>query len=317
MRAEFPCPACGASDWRLGASYAYRSHEHADVSSELDDFTRLRRKVLFEVYCPGQDEVILRARWCSHCGFAAYSPRPGESDIAAKYRFLQSAEGDIGGSPASERGRLMERRRAERTYGLVAGHVRAERPSVLDFGGGDGKLLAPFAELGAECHLVDYNVSPLPGIAKLGDTLADVPKDMRFDVIICSHVLEHVAQPRQLAAELGDRLAPEGVLFAEVPLEIWMGLPITQDPVTHVNFFTQSSLEDLLIASGLGILSAASVRGSYGEREKDVAIVLAARERGSDRPRRAAWETEHLMRPGVAARLRTRWRRSREAGARA
>ena len=117
----------------------------------------------------------------------------------------------------------------------------------LDFGGGDGKLLAPFVDAGHDCYLVDYNTEPLPGVKKLADTLDGV--DDTFDAIICSHVLEHVADPLGTLRDLRARLRPGGRIYAEVPSEVWRGIPIERDPVTHVNFFTVASFGRRITAS--------------------------------------------------------------------
>ena len=60
---------------------------------------------------------------------------------------------------------------------------------VLDYGGGDGRLMQAFQNAGKECYLVDYNQSCIPGVTKLADKIQEV--EQTFDLIICSHVLEH------------------------------------------------------------------------------------------------------------------------------
>jgi 2-polyprenyl-3-methyl-5-hydroxy-6-metoxy-1,4-benzoquinol methylase len=50
-----------------------------------------------------------------------------------------------------------------------------------------------------------------------------------YDAVICSHVLEHVRDPHALAGRLAGKLAPEGVLYVEVPSRRSLALPRTRD----------------------------------------------------------------------------------------
>ena len=104
----------------------------------------------------------------------------------------------IGGQSAKRRTVRWDRQRSEHIYRAVARGLRDRQNGatlrILDFGGGDGKLLSGFRRRGHDCYLVDYNLQPLTGIEKLGDTLDDLDDGETFDVVLCSHVLEHVAE---------------------------------------------------------------------------------------------------------------------------
>jgi len=316
MQSSFSCPVCSAERWEDLGTYRYGASEHLE-SGVLDDYRRLRRRVLFEVWFPGEDEVVLRARLCLTCGFVAYAPRPDERDVDAKYRFLQKTEKDIGASASSPRGRRRDRLRAQRLHRSVD-HALARPPRrVLDFGGGDGKLLTPFVELGANCLLVDYNVRPLPGVTKVGNTLDDLPPAARFETIVCSHVLEHLADPGNTVARLRDHLEGDGVLYAEVPAEVWKGIPIWAEPVTHVNFFTLSSFHRLFASHGLRVLEARREMGYYGENRLEVLVVLAARGSAGEEPPdgEPAEATRRLLHPSMGMELARAWRARRAPSA--
>jgi SAM-dependent methyltransferase len=274
VRSAFPCPICSRDDWTVVQTTVYRPGDRSAPGGPLTEYELVRRRILFEVWCPGVAEVTLQARACGGCGFVAYSPRPTEDDLDAHYRYLQEVERNIGGSHGSARARELDRRRARRTARAILRHRGDGRLRVLDHGGGDGKLLEPFLARGDDCALVDYNVTPLAGVRKVGDTLDDVSAAERYDAIVCSHVLEHVAQPRELLTALADRLTPGGVVFAEVPLEVWKRVPIHRDPVTHVNFFTPASFRALFERSGLRALELRRERGSYGGSRKDVLVAV-------------------------------------------
>jgi len=100
------------------------------------------------------------------------------------------------------------------------------RPRVLDVGCGNGSLSFPLAALG--CEVVGADVDPASidwcvrhntyeraSFMLTTETLRVVKGS--FDLIVCSEVLEHLAEPRPLVAAMSDKLAPGGRLFVTVP----------------------------------------------------------------------------------------------------
>ena len=85
--------------------------------------------------------------------------------------------------------------------------------------------------------LVDYNQNCISGVTKLADTIEDLSQSKKFDLIICNHVIEHVAQPLQVLKKLVSYLDDHGHIFIEVPMEVWKHPPLAREPVTHINFF--------------------------------------------------------------------------------
>lgn len=313
MQRSFPCPVCSAADWEPIHEYRYARGATEALGRPLTEYELLRRRILFEVWAPAEDDLTLVSQLCGSCGFLCFAPRPSTEERGAGYRFLQQEERDIGGSKDDPAARAMDRRRAERTLAEIqrnSGSVSGKR--VLDFGGGDGKLLGPFLEAGAECYLVDYNVRPLAGIQKLGDTLDDLGPDTTFEVIIASHVLEHLVDPRDTVERLAGLLGPDGVLFVEVPDQVWKGIPIAHDPVTHVNFFHLPSLALLLEKSGLEVRAGSRQRSSYGAAPLDALVALAGRgASGPPAPADGAAEARRLLSPGFGTELRHAWHHRR------
>jgi SAM-dependent methyltransferase len=266
---------CGNCDWEPLDAYEYHKGSDAD---RLSEYVALRYRVLFEVWCLEMDFLTLTVVLCRRCGFLTYSPRPDAAEVDAKYRFLQLHERHIGGQSANAQAARLDRRRGKRICKLVEGHLRSRGGArVLDFGGGDGKLLTEFCERGYECFLVDYNRSPLAGIRRLGDTLDDLTGAESFDVVICSHVLEHLAEPAHVLKRLTGLLRPEGLLYAEVPFQLSRrGIPISDDPVTHINFFNLINFSALCQSSGLGLLSASKMVSTYDSTKLEALVVLAS-----------------------------------------
>ncbi len=238
------CPVCEANDWEVLGRRTYRRSAIATSS----EYVRKRLRVLFEVWYPDRDEVENTSLLCQRCGMVIYSPRPSGDDLDRKYRFLGTLSEDENQQQITARG---EAERAQRLWKKLHSQLPGGTPRVLDFGGGDGRLLRPFAAHGCECFVVDYVDQAVEGVTRLGATLDEVQDSERFEMIVCSHVIEHVAGPRVILQRLREHLVDGGAIYVEVPMEIWRKPPLHEEPVTHVNFFTVSSLRTLLQSSGL------------------------------------------------------------------
>jgi SAM-dependent methyltransferase len=162
---------------------------------------------------------------------------------------------------------------------------------------------------------VDYNVNPLPGVEKIADRLEDVESGRRFDVVISSHVLEHLARPDEAIQRMANLLDAEGVFYGEVPVGIWGGIGIEEDPVTHINFFAPRSFELLFVGQGMEVLESRAFVGAYNRR-MDVIVVVARRARGELRISfdGAVAETRCLLNPSYADKVRRLWRLRRFGG---
>lgn len=306
MRTDFPCPLCDSDCWIAVAEHRY-SREAVTQRQPPAPASRspgkLRCHVLFEIWFDGGQEVQLTSLYCHTCGFLTYSPRPAASDLAAKYEYLRQHEATGAADDGCKRTRRLSHRRATAMLRRLAPHHPVRNQRVLDVGGGDGHLLIPFASHDCELCLVDFNEHPRAGVQRLGSTIEDVPIGRTFDIIICSHVLEHVSDPRQLLLQIRSILATSGAAYVEVPLEVWRGIPISRDPVTHVNFFTPASLRALLTSCGLHVCTLRSTLSTYGEMYKRVVwAVVTPGPAIAARPQLSCHATEVLLRPHLAAR---------------
>jgi len=240
------CPVCDGAQW---AAIGRRTYARAAMN-DLGDFLRDRYRVVFEVWRTGASDLTIESRVCRICGFVLFAPRPSAEEVDGKYRFLQS----IGSNrPLTPYDSLRERQRSARLFEIVTPHIaKVGGADVLDFGGADGRLMQAFVGSGARCHVIDYCETQIPGVTRLGATADDLPADGAYDAIVCSHVLEHLANPLRTVQALADRLRPGGVFYAEVPMEVWRRPPLPKEPVTHINFFTPTSLSYLIARAGLG-----------------------------------------------------------------
>ena len=295
------CPTCSVEQWDEIGRRTYRA---SDMETG-DEYLRRRLQVLFEIWCPGQSEVTLSSLLCRQCGFVIYSPRPSEQEIDEKYRFLTSLAPDENKQSIDD---AAERMRAERLYTSLARRLPRRTSRVLDFGGADGRLMLPFRDRGHDCFVVDYAPECVDGVTRLGTTLEDVDESERFDAVVCSHVVEHLADPFAVLCSLCERLTDGGVIYVEVPMEIWRKPPLHPEPVTHVNFFTADSLRYLMARAGLTKLNVRQqgYRHPLGHNTVVVAGIGSRIEGRRDEisSGKFATSTRELLDPGFTAQVR-------------
>ena len=229
-----------------------------------DQRLNLRIQIFLEDWI-GTDEQSATIRWCqcSSCGFAYYLPRPTPEMVSRKYQRLSSSPLKQPPFPgrikySSEPWHKLKHynvytERAKELFQLLSPWV-STRTRILDFGGAQGAILEYFVRAGFDCHVVDYGCrKPLPGIYYRGPDLQGVAEE--YDLAICNHVLEHVADPIGELLSVRKALSENGIIFVEVPLELWNKQhPRPPEPVTHINWFSVPSLRYCLKAAGFDVL---------------------------------------------------------------
>ena len=306
MLENFECPICKHNHWEPIEKYSYSTEDgknhsctkwtfirrkisnvgralfvakpkrHIVIYRHLNDYQKLRRGVLFNVWFPKKKEVNLTSIFCKTCGFVCYTPRPEDKDISNKYRYLKQFEPDQGGQTGHDSyARKLDIERAERVFSQCTRYLANKNLDILDYGGGNGKIMIPFVEKNHNCYLIDYNEHPIDGVSKLADDINSYKVGQKFDLIIYSHVLEHVSNISSLINKLKELLNPGGIIYAEVPQEIWSGLRIDADPVTHINFFTLNSFQNLFLVNGFKILETNQEISNYGRAYMEVVWLVA------------------------------------------
>lgn len=148
-------------------------------------------------------------------------------------------------------------------FGRLAGVIEPlERSSVLDAGCGEGETierlrpLLPGDTVGVDRNpaCIDYSHRRHPGFEFGVHDITSLPfEDDRFDLVICTEVLEHLDRPEDALAEL-IRVGRHH-LVVSVPHEPWFDLtnrvarlftPSAMDPAEHVQHWTPGALRRLL-----------------------------------------------------------------------
>ena len=133
---------------------------------------------------------------------------------------------------------------------------------VLDVGCGMGGLLVPFKENNFSIYGVDYGSDYVEyGKSKnlnLGiGGIKDVNK--KFDVIIYSHVLEHILDLQSELFEIKKRLNKKGVLYIEVPGVLNLNNDYRNDlnryfQNAHTYNFSLITLKNVLTSNGFELI---------------------------------------------------------------
>ena len=142
---------------------------------------------------------------------------------------------------------------------------------ILDIGCGWGQTMKFLADRGGECYgfdpapeAVDYVKSLGLQCTRAGMERMDVFGGKRFDVVMLMNVLEHLADPVNVVAEIKEAVLNDGgLLVIEVPNEFndfqvagqqlhglkewWVA------PPAHLNYFSGTTLSSLLQGAGLDV----------------------------------------------------------------
>ena len=142
--------------------------------------------------------------------------------------------------------------------GFLAPHV-PEMPRVLDWGGDDGAH-TPFRGRSAALHVFDVSgQAVVEGARAVGRSEVAAGA---YDLVVLSHVLEHIPYPGELLADARTALGKDTVLYVEVPHEPLVAEAMGERGLAgrkrhwheHVNFFTEASLRALLDRADLTIV---------------------------------------------------------------
>lgn len=301
MRSDSECPVCRKQSWKELGRRTW--DKNSNKNSSQYDARRLR--VLFEVWFPGRSTVELRNCVCMHCGFVTNLPRVEPHDIDAKYQFLERSGQDYGSGESEE----IVVRRSQRILNRCRRYL-SPGARVLDFGGGDGRLMEALAREGYVCGLIDYNQNPRPIVQRLGPTIEEVSIAADFHLAICNHVIEHVADPVATLRSVSQLLKEDGFIFVEVPMEIWQRPPLLSEPVTHVNFFVPGSIRRTLEEAGLRVVESRLTTYLHPSG-RILPAIIAVGQKTSDTilPSASGFaEATRSLAPGLWARVNRSWK---------
>jgi 2-polyprenyl-3-methyl-5-hydroxy-6-metoxy-1,4-benzoquinol methylase len=212
-------------------------------------------------FITGRDFTVVH---CDECGFDVTTPQPAAEEMAAYY-----PDGYYGAVEDRRFPHIVETLQ-NALFALRVREIEAvansEPGRVLDVGCGRGVLLQEFRRRGWEVQgtelseqAASYARQTLSIPVEIGSLEALHFPTNHFDAVTLWHVLEHVANPRALLAEINRILKPDGVLLvaapnfgsleARVSKDKWFHLDVPR----HVTHFSQATLEDALFGGGFEV----------------------------------------------------------------
>ena len=203
---------------------------------------------------------------CVQCGFC-YADTPAPQTDYDRY-YAQFSKYEDNRTSTGGGGTGLDASRLRGMAGQIAAILPADRhAAILDIGCANGGLLAALREHGFH-DLTGIDPSPAcvantasqPGLRALEGSLTELPRGLgKYDLVVLSHVLEHVADLRGILASVADLLADGGRLYVETPdasrYAECLSAPFQDFNVEHINHFNLASLSNLLEGEGLALES--------------------------------------------------------------
>lgn len=200
------CVHCG--EQQAVPLWSGREHEYENTTDETFHFVR-----------------------CSTCGVVRLDPRPDVSELPRIYPpdyYAYNLVSDGGGDERSFTDRLKMWMYQRRVMALLRRLAKTGPIRVLDVGCGDGRLLDWYAASRAgdrlETHGIEMNEAAAAIASRRGHRVVtgrfEVDRELEagsFDLILASHVIEHVDDPRQFASRAAELLAPGGLFVVATP----------------------------------------------------------------------------------------------------
>jgi SAM-dependent methyltransferase len=209
-----------------------------------------------EFLLPGDRPTHYVVTACATCGFVFARDLPSAEEYEAYYRsnrkYTYEGSRDTAEALFAMYGR---------SYDLVARHAGRES-TLLDIGCSTGELLALFQRGGYE----DVNgVDPssecrdiarqLYGLDIRTAVLSELVPDETYDVVLFANVLEHIPNLREATRHIASFVNEGGLLFVQVPDASHFGddmqEPFFEFSIEHLNYFTETSLANLLSTVGM------------------------------------------------------------------
>jgi len=232
---------------------------------------------------------------CGICGFAFNDFSSLQADFNDYYEndnfYLTSGTISVGGSIDYEEKRL------ESFAQKLTPYIPSPNSKIIDVGSSRGGLLKLLSQRGFKRL---YGVDPNPTCVKfikeklgfeaaVGSAQLLPFADMRGDVLIYSHVIEHVIDLKSLLSVARERLNDGGIICVEVPdasrYQEGSILPFQSLYLEHVNHFSPETLVNYFHGEGFEIVSLELICEKHSSRG-NVPCIWAVFRKGCSQERR-------------------------------
>lgn len=209
---------------------------------------------------------------CYSCGMLWTSPRMVSSSLdkfyKEDYRMIY-----VGSQLAPDDFFDQQVQRGRQVFRFVATYIKKSNPVVLDVGCGAGGALIPFARAGAKVSGCDINSTYLErGIAEGLELVKGGVESLNSfapaDLVIVSHVLEHIADPFHFINQVCKLIDVGGYVYLEMPGVFWIHRTYNDTLFflqnAHLYHYTLPHLNFWLAQAGLHLVKGTeSIRALY------------------------------------------------------
>lgn len=207
---------------------------------------------IFQDLFPSEKFISIRLCICYQCGFLFYQDVFDEIEIKKLY----ATEGRY--ETAGERNLKPGRKRElERLFNYIDCHIPFSNVnSIIDVGAGDfevlNRLMARYPEKAFTAIDPSFNGNSYKKSKVLHDMVEDSIFTECYDLVMITHVLEHVADLRLFMKHVLPLVGK--YVYIEVPFQVGPALFLTRAVNSqHINYFTPETLQFLLEESGLKV----------------------------------------------------------------
>lgn len=190
---------------------------------------------------------------CQKCGFTFADGIPSQADFDKYYAAMSKYEFNYQGGLVSDEYASY----FTKIFSFLSPYLPDKNTKVLDVGCSTGGLLSVFKSNGYSRLLgIDPSLEcsraakELYGIEVSVSTIYDFSSTEKFDLIILSAVLEHLADFDYSMRKIWSLLNENGLLFVAVPdverFSLYVSAPFQQFSTEHINYFSRRSIKNLL-----------------------------------------------------------------------
>ena len=213
---------------------------------------------------------------CSKCGFV-YADTPVKQDIYDKY-YTEMSKYEMGYDNIDLEKYMSQAK-------IISAIMEDKNAPVIDVGAGNGGLLMALKELGyRNLTALDPSEKCVENIkkkgikAEIGSVFQHKVKD-KFDLVILSHVMEHLVEVDKAMSALISMAGDRGVIYIEVPdasmyVENYV-VPFYFFDTEHINHFEEVSLINLGLSHGLQVFNLGKNKIKVSEKTKYPVIHIA------------------------------------------
>jgi ubiquinone/menaquinone biosynthesis C-methylase UbiE len=215
------CPVCNSTDNRIIRSYRGSSNVFRSLQLTM----------------------------CNTCSMVFTNPMPSEWDLTSfNASYFKNAHGGKSNTKVAD---SFFNGIAKLRYQFVKNYlenIKKDVKIVLEIGPGPGYFATHWVNKHPDTNYiaVESDSSCYPSLQKVGIKIIsdmDELQENYVDLVVISHVLEHVTNPAAFLSFATSKLKKGGVLFIEVPCQDWKHKPLDEP---HLLFFEKKSMQLLL-----------------------------------------------------------------------